>query len=85
MNSPNNSTFSKNLNKHDNMENFEVATNLNKSSSFVTKPSVSKVKKSHKQFQQKNDDGTVIQNKMEYQMSQESKSLSEINKILRVH
>ena len=80
MNSPNNSTFSKNLNKHDNMENFDVATNLNKSSSFVTKPSVPKVKKSHKQFQQTNYEGTVIQNKMEYQMSQESKSLSEINK-----
>lgn len=80
MNSPNNSTFSKNLNKHDNMENFDIATNLNKSSNFVTKPSVPKVKKSHKQFQQTNYEGTVIQNKMEYQMSQESKSLSEINK-----
>ena len=78
MNSPNNSTFSKNLNKHDNMENFEAATNLNNSSNFVTKPSVPKVKKSHKQFQQTNDDGTVIKNKMEYQMNQESKSLSDI-------
>ena len=78
MDSPNNSTFRENLNKNNNMENFEVATNLNNSSNFVTKPSVPKVKKSHKQFQQKNDDGTVTKNKMEYQMNQESKSLSDI-------
>ena len=78
MDSPNNSTFRENLNKNNNMENFEAATNLNNSSNFVTKPSVPKVKKSHKQFQQTNDDGTVIKNKMEYQMNQESKSLSDI-------
>ena len=78
MDSPNNSTFRENLNKNNNMENFEAATNLNSSSNFVTKPSVPKVKKSHKQFQQINDDGTVIKNKMEYQMNQESKSLSDI-------
>ena len=78
MDSPNDLTFSKNLNKNNNMENFEAATNLNNSSNFVTKQSVPKVKKSHKQFQQTNDDGTVIKNKMEYQMNQESKSLSDI-------
>ena len=50
MDSPNNSTFRENLNKNNNMENFEAATNLNSSSNFVTKPSVPKVKKSHKQF-----------------------------------
>ena len=60
MDSPNDSTFRENLNKNNNMENFEAATNLNNSSNFVTKPSVPKVKKSHKQFQQINDDGTVI-------------------------
>ena len=78
MDSPNDLTFSKNLNKNDNMENFEAATNLNNSSNFVTTQSVPKVKKSHKQFQQTNDDGTVTKNKMEYQMNQESKSLSDI-------
>ena len=60
MDSPNNSTFRENLNKNNNMENFETAANLNNSSNFVTKPSAPKVKKSHKQFQQTNDDGTVI-------------------------
>ena len=45
-----NNGYNPNLNKNNNMENFETATNLNNSSNFVTKPSVPKVKKSHKQF-----------------------------------
>ena len=60
MDSPNNSTFRENLNKNNNMENFEAATNLNNSSNFVTKPSVPKAKENHKQFKQTNYDGTVI-------------------------
>lgn len=72
------STFRKDLNKHDNMENFAVATNINNSQQSVTNPSVPTVKKSHKQFTATKEDGTVSKNKMEYQMSQDPKSLNDI-------
>ena len=76
MDSPNEMTFSEKHDSNDELGNFGGVTNLNNSQQSVTNPP--KVKNG-KQFKVKKADGTVSKNKMEYQMSQESKSLSEIN------